>query len=439
MGPNPPESAPPSQAEYDAFGPGFFLSYARTAPLRGDRSDPDYWVKRFFHELAAEIRSLDGGLRHGFIADHVPPGANPETLTARNLASSRIFVPLYSDDYFEDEQCGREWSVFEQRRRLRRARTGDDGESIVPVLWTRPGREDWPECARRVRPNPLLSDDLYLRLGLFELIRLHERAYHEVVGLLAKEIVRRAHTEAPPVAAEDALVTAPAAFPGPGRSARQLFITVVAGVRRTLPTERNPDYYGDRPEDWRPYHPESQEPIVMRAARIARALGYRPEIAVLSATSPEAKMNNQARQETPFLQPPAASIILADPWLFRGYRERRNLETVDLRRKEWVRLMVPWCAGDRETAENRTSLESHVRGAVPWMIQGWRRTCPQGLIDLATAEEFDLALPAVIDRARNHFLNNSRPLRDSAFSGYSGRPRLAPPPEDEPPPRNGPG
>ena len=438
MGPERPESAPPSQVEYDAFGPGFFLSYARVAPLRGDRSDPDYWVKRFFHELAAEIRALDGNLRHGFIADHVPPGSSPETLTARNLASSRIFVPLYGDDYFEDEQCGREWSVFEQRRRLRRARTGDDGDSIVPVLWTRPGREDWPECARRIRPNPLLSNDLYLRLGLFELIRLHERAYHEVVKLLAKEIARRAQTEAPPVAAEDALAAAPAAFPGPGKSTRQLFITVVAGVRRTLPTERNPDFYGERPEDWRPYQPESQEPIVMRAARIARALGYRPEIAVLSATSPEAKMNNQARQDTPFLQPPAASIILADPWLFRGYRERRNLETVDLRRKEWVRLMVPWCASDRETAEARTSLESHVRNAVPWMVQGWRRTCPQGLIDLASAEEFDEALPAVIDRARNHFLNNSRPLRDSAFGGYSGRPRLAPPPEDEPP-RNGPG
>ena len=438
MGPNPAESAPSSQTEFDAFGPGFFLSYSRVSPLRGDRTDPDYWVKRFFHELAAEIRSLDGGLRHGFIADHVPPGSNPETLTARNLASARIFVPLYGDDYFDDEQCGREWSVFEQRRQLRRARTGDDGESIVPVLWTRPGREDWPDCAHRVRPNPLLSNDLYLRLGLFELIRLHERAYHEVVRLLAKEIVLRVRSEAPPVASEDALSWAVPAFPAPGRSTRQLYITVVAGVRRTLPTERNPDYYGERPEDWRPYQPESQEPIVMRAARVARSLGYQPEIRVLSATSPEVKMNNQSRQDSAFLQPSAASILLADPWHFRGFRERRNLETVDLRRKEWVRLMVPWPAADRETAEQRTSLESHVRNAVPWMMQGWRRTCQEHLVDLATPEQFDEALPTVIDRARNHYLNNSRPLRDSTFGGYAGRPRLAPPPEDEPP-RRGPG
>ena len=435
-GNRPRTTSPSAQAEVDAFGPSFFLSYAPVAPLRGDRSDPYYWVKRFFHELAAEVRSLDGNLRQGFIADHVPPGANPETLTARNLASCRIFVPLYSDDYFDDEQCGREWAVFERRRQLRQARTGDDGDSIVPVLWTRPGREDWPPCAHRIRPHPLLSSDLYQRLGLFELIRLHERAYREVLRLLARDIVRRAHTEAPPVTAEDALSWETPAFPVPGRSTRQLFIRVVAGIRRETPNDRNPEYYGDRPEDWRPYHPESAEPIALRAARIARSLGYRPEITGLTSTSPEAKTSSQQKPlDAQFHQPPAASILLADPWHFRGLRERRYLERVDQHRKEWVRLMVPWCATDRETAGHRTSLESHVRDAVPWMIQGWRRTCPQGLIDLATVEEFDLALPIVIDRARHHFLNNIRPTRDSTLSSdYSGRPRAAPPPEDVLPP-----
>lgn len=434
MGPKPTESAPSHLAEVGSFGPGFFLSYPRVDPLRGDRSDPDYWVKRFFQELAVEIRSLDANLGRGFIAGHVPPGENPESPTARSLASCRIFVPLYGDDYFEDEQCGREWAVFEQRRRLRRARTGDDGDSIVPVLWSRQGRQDWPPCAHRVRPHPLLADGLYERLGLFELIRLHERAYREVLRLLAKEIVRRAHTEAPPVAAHEALSWAEAAFPGPGRATRQLFIRVVAGVRREISHERDPGYYGERPEDWRPYQPDSPEPIVLRAARIARSLGYRPEISALTSTSPETKMNSTQRPlEARYHQPPAASVVLADPWHFRGYLDRRNLERVDQHRKEWVRLMVPWCSTDHETAEHRTSLESHVRDAVPWMYQSWRRTCSPQVADLATPEEFDLALPTVIDRARSHFLDNITPTRNSPGGGYSGRPRLAPPPEDEPP------
>jgi FxsC-like protein len=316
MGPNPAESAPSTPREVDAFGPSFFLSYARVPPLRGDRSDPDYWVKRFFHELAAEIRSQDSKLGHGFIAGHVPPDANPETLTIRNLASCRIFVPLYGDDYFDDEQCGREW----------------------------------------------------------------------------------------------------------------------AGVRQDTPHDRNPEYYGEQPEDWRPYHPESEEPIVERAARIARSLGYRPEITVLTATSPETKINSQQKPLDPqFHQPPAASILLADPWLFRSYQQRRNLERVDQHRKQWVRLMVPWSATDHETAESRASLESLVRDAAPWMIQSWRRTCPQDLVNLATVEEFDLALPIVIERARHHFLNNVRPTRDSAAKSDSGKPGLTPPPEQSPP------
>jgi hypothetical protein len=67
------------------------------------------------------------------------------------------------------------------------------------------------------------------------------------------------------------------------------------------------------------------------------------------------------------------------------------------------------------------------------MMQGWRRTCQQHLEDLSTPEQFDEALPAVIDRARNHYLDNSRPLRDSMFGGYSGRPPLSPPPADDAP------
>ena len=438
MGRSPTQPAPSSPGNADVFGPGYFISYARVPPLRGDRTDPHYWEKKFFHDLSAETRLVDDGLRNGFIADHVPPGSDPRTVTARNIASCRIFVPLCSDGFFEDEQCGREWAVFEQRRELRRARTGDGGESIVPVLWRPPTRGQWPDLALSPPPERSPGTDLYPRLGMYELIRLHERAYRAALVRLAEHIVLRAHTEAPPVTTEDSLSMAAPAFPRHNRSPHRLFITVVADTRRTAPSDRSPEYYGDQPEEWRPYHPEESEPLALRAARIARSLGYRPEVGVLSATSPEAKIGHQTAQDPQYRQPPAASIVLADPWHFRGYRERRYLETVDQRRKEWVRLMVPWCASDAETADRRTSLESFVQDAVPWMTQGWRRTCPRALHDLASAEEFDDALPAVIDRARSHFLNGSRPLRDASLKHYSSRPRLAPPPEDEPP-RAGPG
>jgi FxsC-like protein len=429
MGASSPELVPPSAAE--ALGPGFFLSCARVPPLRGERTEPDYWEKKFFHDLNAEVRAWDNGLLAGFFTGYAPPGADPDLHTASKLATCRIFVPLYGDAYFEDDQCGREWAVFAQRRELRRARTGDDGQSIVPVLWLRQPETDWPQCARSLRPEHVVASDLYVRLGLFTLIRLHEQTYREVVKQIARQIVVRARSEAPPPAAEHALASAVPAFPSSAGAQRRLFITVVAGTRQTIPPDRDPDYYGDQPEQWRPYQPAAPEPLADRAALIARGLGYRPEIRALTATSPEAKVSGRPRQDPQSLQPPGASILLADPWLFQSYRQRRNLETVDLRKKEWVRLMVPWCAADAETAEHRTSLESHLAGAVPWMSQCWRRTCAAELADLSSADQFDEALPAVIDRARTHFLNNSRPLRDTLPAHYSGRPRLMPPPDDE--------
>lgn len=433
MGPRPAESVPSNPAEGDQVGPGFFLSYARIPPLHGDRSDPAYWELIFFHDLLAAVQSRAPELPEGFIAGHVPPGADPEETTGRRLANCRVFVPLYCDDYFVDEQCGREWAVFEERRRLLSARTGDHGSAVLPVLWKTSHRNDRPPCIADTPPARLSGSELYHRLGLNELIRLYQAEYKTVVSRLAELIVWQARTQAPPIAAESALAEAVPAFPSAGHSARRLYITVVANVRSRVPTDRDPDFYGDSPEQWRPYQPADSEPLAHRAARLAQSYGWRPEIGVLTPTSPEARMTAREHTGSEHRQPPAPAILLADPWQFASYQGRRVLEKVDSWRKDWVRLMVPWSAADRETAEHRTRLESHTRDAVPWMYQSWRRACPQGLEDLATPAEFDEALPAVIDRARSHFLDASRPLRGSPPHRYSVRPRLVPSPEDETP------
>jgi hypothetical protein len=67
------------------------------------------------------------------------------------------------------------------------------------------------------------------------------------------------------------------------------------------------------------------------------------------------------------------------------------------------------------------------------MFQCWQRSLPERLQDLATAEQFDEALLVVIDRARSYLLNASEPLRNVPFNRYASRPRLVPPPEEDPP------
>ena len=421
----------PAEGEGVSFGPGFYFSYAHTPPLRGDRSDPDYWIKRFFHELETEVRHLDHRLPGGFVDHRIPTGLDPAEYAAHRLAECRVFVPLYGDNYFESEKCGREWAVFERRRRLRKARTGDDGRSIVPVLWTPSSREQ-PDCARRVPPARLLEHDLYLDLGLYQLIRLYEHEYHEAVLRLAQLIVQRARVEAPPAISPDSHGDVEPAFPGRASPQRPLYIAVAAAVRRTVPRERDPEYYGGNPEEWRPYQPQVLEPLAERAARIAGTLGYSARISVLSTSSPETKMPGpqleSQRQQGP-------SIVLADPWVFDGFPTSRTaLERVDRCRRETVRLMVPWSGSDGETARQRLYLEARVQTTVPWMFRCWRRSLPERLQDLATAEQFDEALLVVIDRARSYFLSTSEPLRNAPLNRYSSRPRLAPAPHEEPPP-----
>jgi FxsC-like protein len=431
MGPSLRESAVGSaEGEDITFGSGFYFSYAHTPPLRGDRADPDYWVKRFFHELETEVRHLDHRLHGGFADHRIPAGLDPRQYAAQNLAECRVFVPLYSDNYFENDKCGREWAVFERRRRLRKARTGDDGRAIVPVLWT-PSTREVPECARRVPAARLLETDLYLDLGLYQLIRLYEHEYHEAVLRLAQLIVHRARAEAPPAISPDAYADVEPAFPGHAEPQRPLYIAVAAAVRRTLPKDRDPEYYGGHPEQWRPYQPQVLEPLAERAARIAGTVGYQARISVLTTSSPETKMPGPQLDPQ---RPQGPSILLADPWVFDGFAASRTaLERVDRCRRETVRLMVPWNSADAETSRQRLFLEARVQSTVPWMFHIWQRSLPERLQDLSTAEQFDEALLVVIDRARSYFLSTSEPLRNVPFNRYSSRPRLAPAPQEEPP------
>ena len=177
-----------------------------------------------------------------------------------------------------------------------------------------------------------------------------EHEYHEAVLRLAQLVVHRARVEAPPAISPDSYGDVEPAFPGRASPQRPLYIAVAAAVRRTLPRERDPEYYGNSSEEWRPYQPQVLEPLAERAARIAGTLGYSARISVLSTSSPETKMPAQQlesqRQQGP-------SIVLADPWVFDGFPTSRTaLERVDRCRRETVRLMVPWSGSDGETARS---------------------------------------------------------------------------------------
>lgn len=121
------------------MSPHFFLSCARpdNGPL----------VKRFFEDLCDTIRIASGLPRHEVVGFYEEPENQLRfewsAGSAEALQSSRSMVCLLSPACFRSERAGKEWQVFEMRRRRSLERgdlSGDLRDSlariIMPVSWT---------------------------------------------------------------------------------------------------------------------------------------------------------------------------------------------------------------------------------------------------------------------------------------------------------------
>jgi len=213
-------------------GYSFFLSYAHSTPLTGERPDQlDRWVRLFFEELRDATRRRDVSapgpdLQEGFADFTVSVGAdwNDALLTA--LGAAQVFVPLYSPNYFARARPRRELEAF----RLRMERAGvPPGDRVVPVLWTPflgSAGSEWARDALAVTgAEPDYADN-----GLQALLRLdiYKTAFDRIVGRLADRIV--AIAEAGPLRPSrvddiDAIV-----LPSQEETAgRQFAVTVVSG------------------------------------------------------------------------------------------------------------------------------------------------------------------------------------------------------------------
>lgn len=117
----------------------FFLSYAR--------ADSSPLVKRFFEDLCDTIRIASGLPRNEVVGFYEEPENQARSKwsagSAEALQSSGSMVCLLSRAYYHSERAGKEWQVFEMRRRrslergdLRGALPNSLARVILPVSWT---------------------------------------------------------------------------------------------------------------------------------------------------------------------------------------------------------------------------------------------------------------------------------------------------------------
>jgi hypothetical protein len=157
--------------------PRFFLSYARAnnSPL----------VRKFFDDLCLTIRGALGLPRSdpvGFY-EEVGPQENWSAGASEALQSCHAMVCLLSLAYFHSELAGKEWQIFETRRRQYGQRPAP---VILPVSWiTTNGAV--PEVVRDLCSRP---DTIYQQqpiVAMFKSASLAE--YNEFVKTLACKII----------------------------------------------------------------------------------------------------------------------------------------------------------------------------------------------------------------------------------------------------------
>jgi FxsC-like protein len=320
---------------------------------------------------------------------------SPELTSA--LARSRVFVPLYSRRYFESDSCGREWFAFARREITNRARGRPIVDAIVPGLWTRLPREKLPYVAQSVQFDHKVLGERYCAEGFYGIMKLqnYRADYHRAVHRLAERIIAIGE-ESEPFADEGAahrMATAdfdslPSAF-GPASARRtadgQLHIAVLAHDVSTLPPGRTADYYGETPDLWSPYRPDSTQPVAEYAQDLARkCLDCRP--AVGPADSDVANWSSNGRPVPP-------SLYLVDAWVGPSAKHQEQLRRLDSVAEPWVSVLVPWNTQDRGTREADEELRAKLRQQLGRKLASVPRRCQMAAAGIPTLQDFGQLLP----------------------------------------------
>ncbi|WP_406193154.1 TIR-like protein FxsC [Kitasatospora sp. NBC_01560] len=425
-------------ADEDVLQPYFFLSYAHT-PRSGTRgaSDPNQWVRQLFRDLCESILQLTtvpAGTPVGFMDDSVEQGQPWSQQISQQLATCRVFVPLYSPRYFQSQICGQEWHTFTRRPVYATTVDAEPSSGIVPVLWAPTGHYRLPDVANELQFSHAGFGPDYSAEGMYALMKLSyfRPAYELAVHRLARRIVEVAEETVIPVGRLSDFLTQPSAFQA-SKPPRQLQIAVFSYHQGEVPAGRSSRWYGPRRIDWQPYRGLVGRSLADHAAVMARQLGFQPTVHELDETIGDL---------TGAALPPGPVVVLLDRWALLDPRRRELVRALDRTDPSWVSVLEPWSSDDPEAADGEAELHRLAGETIRYTGRSTRRAAGPESGQLSTLEAFDEALPQAVMRA--HYAFGALDRSPAAGADRPQRPSLRetfrssrPPEEDTPadPPR----
>lgn len=388
----------------DEGGPFFFLSYAHGPRDYPIRRDPDLWIAQLYDDLCEHIKSLADlplGNKAGFMDRELQQGHEWPRRLSVALATSRVFVPLYSRAYFKSEHCGKEWFAFNLRRLNYRAKSARPVETIVPALWIPVRNGQLPEAVSSVQYNSADFGDLYAEHGFYGIMKVGRwrEAYEMAVYLLARRIVDVADAS-PPAGPEfwgqyESLPSAFGGYDGTGPGDKLLRVTVVAPGSDDLPAGRDPAYYGKEVREWNPYRQDSVRALADHAAELARSLSYTPDVGDLY------------RHESALLgggPPSGPEVLLIDPWAVLNQECREMLRRLDEMDKPWIQVVVVWNHQDAQMQADAPQIRTALEDALPRKLREGRATSALAVRGVPSLEDFGVVLPTVIAAAGRNYI-----------------------------------
>lgn len=399
----------PSGHDAGEASPYYFLSYA---PSHGFTPAEEYrrdrLVKRFQDDVREAVRettrSGSGSLVAGAVESEIPAAGRWSERVARGLARCRVYVALYSNEFFSSEHCGREWHAFENRLETHQILRGRKPDAVIPVLWQPVPDESLPLCARELPVAQIELGPTARRYGLNYLLRHlpeHRAEYENAVLILARRIVQVGERDSPVVAerlpdygAQDD------AFHRPGQEQDRrprIRIVIAAPYLARLPRGADPEMYGERPTQWKPYLPEFPGEIAATAKRLAESMDFQAFVEILEH-SQELKSGTS---------PSAPTLLIVDPWAAQDPALQQRLSRFDgaSHLKLWIRPVVAWNRAHPSSKINEVDLESRLNATLSHCRRRYRPDSPQVLDGLETVQDLINELPAVIRKAERLYFS----------------------------------
>lgn len=384
----------------------FFLSYAR--------GDDDVYVRRFFDDLSKEVRNLTGDpaeCKVGFLDVDAIALGSPWSMDLINaLSTCRVFISLCSPAYFKRPACGKEWYVFRSRLQAYQEDTGEQVPALLPLIWTPTG--EMPSLAVELQYYTDSLGDAYRREGLRQLLRLKRRAVLALVSNLAKRIVEvAAQAERLPslgrlpifdevTNAFDIPAAAPAVPPPHVTNPRYVHFAVAAPARaEARAVRRELIYYGESFAEWSPFRPQLDDPLAVFARRVAEGRRFTTRVGGIDDLVELIERANDDNQVV---------VLLVDAWAVRLERYRRVLDESDRINSPTTAVLVTLVQTDAETMAQRTALPGEVLRV---FARNSLRNDPLFQPEIATHDEFEGKLQAVLEEAQNRIYRQGRARR----------------------------